>query len=944
MFVSKSDFISRPCGGSMPTKEKNSEPEVLTDAVASESTLHLPLKIISIKWTHKDDTRKKESPDTVIEGDIIELSAELENCIEGAGADFLLYGKASGKETALQEIHTRCKDQKAIAEWTVDLSKVDIKNPSLQFELEASDKRSKRCKISVGNQSEDRYIIFEETAERIDPDFPYELCKAEPAKNRWVYVFGSEDGMSFSKSWEIKTDTTGKKFSTFEIDESSYDSRSADLPYEDVAILPLKATSGKQFQFIACISDIRIPKDRIFGKKNEILLAPLKHCYNIDDPKQAVKKVIDQLEEKIVLLNILKAAEVVRKRFDETLAKWEEIRRASWYETTEEKKKEKLLYEFGAVIALIISNYPDYKQHLGIGQYPKLVEQIEAFEDEKKFATTELTTRLDSLCRIILNEKFTETCIDYTFLIQAGDDQPKDLYTFEDRIGAIVEGIARFPQGLDTLKKLFPVVKNIEDQTWAQNILLLNNDIWSSGSEQLLHDPKPGLSDEKKFQNCRKLCDGLVKLLVEGAKSGAGVYKPEVLIGIIQKVIKTSGQSVLLGIQQQSMSSQGVKPFQKVFGSLDKNSFWRIKFEDKTSGKGITGVLKSDTLKNLLLGLEGLALLYSLKDFTENVNNGKAGKLDSVNITAKLLTYFVKSEMIKASYQGEMVKLGGGPIAVLNVVTSAIDLRQAFLIGKEEFRSFDADAAACNFIAAAGYATAVVGYTALAATFFAGAAVTSSTIIGIAPGTLLAFVGALIAIGGKTLAAGADNTPLEDMLLRTPWGTNPENNRTLGNITSNELRQHYLTTIRIINAFQVEIDHDTMTAVLHLRRLEPETIVTIHEVAFGIPISADGSKSDIQVVGTNIKLSDINCVVVHNNAKNSADLQIDLRKICPAAESFLDKWSVYYASFGKHSRPDYIKIVISVDVEGDGKMLLPDVNKRVRAEKHYGSSVKIEIN
>jgi hypothetical protein len=208
----------------------------------------------------------------------------------------------------------------------------------LQFELETGDKRSKRCKIPVSKQSDDRYIVFEETDENIDPDFPYELSKAEPAKNRWVYVFGSEDGTTFTKTWEIRTDTAGKKFSTFEIDESSYDSRPVYLPYEDVAILPLNATSGKQFKFIACISDIRIPKDRIFGKKNGIIATPLKHGYDIDDPKQAVKKIVDQLEEKIVLLNNLKAAEVVRKRFDNTLVKWEEIRRASWYETTEEKK------------------------------------------------------------------------------------------------------------------------------------------------------------------------------------------------------------------------------------------------------------------------------------------------------------------------------------------------------------------------------------------------------------------------------------------------------------------------------------------------------------------------------------------------------------------------------------------------------------------------------
>jgi hypothetical protein len=270
---------------------------------------------------------------------------------------------------------------------------------------------------------EDRWIIFEETAELIDPVFTYEMSKVQAPKNRWIYVFGSEDGSTYARVWEIRTDESGKKFATFEIDDINFDSRPEQEEWEDVALLPNQNAEGAPMHFVACISDIRFTKDRIFNNEHGLLLNPQCRSSDIDDPKQAVRKVLPNDKEKIVLLNTLLHAEMLRKQFDDRYLKWEQIRSASWLEVKDENKKEKLIYEFGALIIRIIQAYPEYRKHLGPGQYPKLYDQVKEYDDRKITMIKDMYNRVDSLCSFIQSEKFTETCKDYTHLIRKGTSQ-----------------------------------------------------------------------------------------------------------------------------------------------------------------------------------------------------------------------------------------------------------------------------------------------------------------------------------------------------------------------------------------------------------------------------------------------------------------------------------------------------------------------------------------
>ncbi len=60
-----------------------------------------------------------------------------------------------------------------------------------------------------------------------------------------------------------------------------------------------------------------------------------------------------------------------------------------------------------------------------------------------------------------------------------------------------------------------------------------------------------------------------------------------------------------------------------------------------------------------------------------------------------------------------------------------------------------------------------------------------------------------------------------------------------------------------------------------------------------------------------------------------ADVQFDIVTVCPSAKLFLMKFNSYYAAMGRQPAPDYIKIIFSVDIEGDGILVVPDENKKI---------------
>ncbi len=127
-------------------KERKKE-ELLTDDELVATPL--PLKIKDISWQHTDTTLQKESRNIAHNGNTIELQAQFENNVEGAGVDFCIYGNFNGAMKQLAKVHTHCKGKRAAADWVIDISQCDTVNPSIEFDCESRDVKSKCHPIDV---------------------------------------------------------------------------------------------------------------------------------------------------------------------------------------------------------------------------------------------------------------------------------------------------------------------------------------------------------------------------------------------------------------------------------------------------------------------------------------------------------------------------------------------------------------------------------------------------------------------------------------------------------------------------------------------------------------------------------------------------------------------------------------------------------------------------
>ena len=137
----------------LKVSNREEEEEYLTDSMADEVPAQLPpLKITGISWQHTDVNLRNDSPGIAHAGNTIDLQAKFENYVEGAGVDFMVYGKVSGTKKQIAKVHTRCKNMAASAEWVVDISRCDVDNPSIEFECEARDKKSKKCLIDIATK------------------------------------------------------------------------------------------------------------------------------------------------------------------------------------------------------------------------------------------------------------------------------------------------------------------------------------------------------------------------------------------------------------------------------------------------------------------------------------------------------------------------------------------------------------------------------------------------------------------------------------------------------------------------------------------------------------------------------------------------------------------------------------------------------------------------
>lgn len=140
-------------------KKKKEEKKNLTHILA-DSTQQKPVKITSVSWIHSDANLRKKSPTITRTGDTIELQAQFENYIEGAGVDFHIYGIVNGVNKQLTKVATRCSNNTASAEWVVDFSKCDSNSPGLEFECKVRDQVSPRKTIEIQKGPYGGFCIF----------------------------------------------------------------------------------------------------------------------------------------------------------------------------------------------------------------------------------------------------------------------------------------------------------------------------------------------------------------------------------------------------------------------------------------------------------------------------------------------------------------------------------------------------------------------------------------------------------------------------------------------------------------------------------------------------------------------------------------------------------------------------------------------------------------
>lgn len=128
--------------------EKMLSTPALTDEMIDDEP-NGKLNIKNLRWEHTDEQLKKDSPDTVSEGegDTIKLLADFENFVEGAGVDFIIFDRSTGTKKQLKKIHTRCKKTEAEVEWEVDVSKAG-EEPDIGFEVEARSLLKGPCEIA----------------------------------------------------------------------------------------------------------------------------------------------------------------------------------------------------------------------------------------------------------------------------------------------------------------------------------------------------------------------------------------------------------------------------------------------------------------------------------------------------------------------------------------------------------------------------------------------------------------------------------------------------------------------------------------------------------------------------------------------------------------------------------------------------------------------------
>jgi len=147
----------------------------ITDEMADEKKEKL--SITNPRWEHKDENRKKESPDTTIAGDIVILKADVKGIPEGVTVSFDIYDTAVKPPARIDTVKGKNKEGVGSAEWTVEDPRGahEEREVKLEFEGVVRSKASVKCEIPLNasqfkirlhinpaspETSDDMYVLF----------------------------------------------------------------------------------------------------------------------------------------------------------------------------------------------------------------------------------------------------------------------------------------------------------------------------------------------------------------------------------------------------------------------------------------------------------------------------------------------------------------------------------------------------------------------------------------------------------------------------------------------------------------------------------------------------------------------------------------------------------------------------------------------------------------
>ena len=135
-------------GGTHKQMEEEDDAPAVTDSMGQEKK---EISISNPRWEHKNEEKKKNSPDKACFGDTIVLKADVSGIAEGSEATFNVYDSNLNPQKICATVKGKNKSGTATAEWVVkDLrQKNEDREAQIKFEASAKDKVSEMKEIPL---------------------------------------------------------------------------------------------------------------------------------------------------------------------------------------------------------------------------------------------------------------------------------------------------------------------------------------------------------------------------------------------------------------------------------------------------------------------------------------------------------------------------------------------------------------------------------------------------------------------------------------------------------------------------------------------------------------------------------------------------------------------------------------------------------------------------